>query len=262
MKISYISDLHLDFWIPFIPSQDKWESRTKDFIRKLIETDKGEREVLCLGGDYSHFNNQTKWMLQEFSKVYERVFLIFGNHDFYLISKNQENKYKNHSFNRIKEIDDFAIWSLHNVVPLIEGRVIEYKGIRFGGDTMWYPLKTTEQKVFFNNISNDSKLIKGFNIELEHLNSISNYETMMYDRGGIDIMLSHVPLCYIKSHSHYNSTSCYYTPVPEIPKYVIQAHSHEREIYTKDESLLYMNCMGYPEDDLGVPTILSFNIDK
>lgn len=258
MKISYISDPHLDFWVPFTPSQEKWEKQTRELISKLIETDKGEKEVLCLAGDYSHYNQQTLWMLETFSEHYEQVFFTFGNHDFYLVSKNQQNKYRNNSLNRIDEINNAVLSKLENVIPLYSGRVFFYKGVNFGGDTMWYPLKTVEQKMFFNNVSNDSRLIKGVNMELEHVNSIGNYQHMI-DRG-MDVMVSHVPLCHLKSHEKYGSTSCYYTPVDQLPPYVIQGHSHERAVYKKAGSLLYMNCGGYPQDGLGEMGIRSFEI--
>ena len=258
MKVSYISDLHLDFWCPFTMNQLKWEQRTKEFVEKLVATDESEKEVLCLGGDYSHYNHQTMWMLDVFSKHYEQVFMVFGNHDFYLVSRNQANKYKNKSANRIEEIDKNALNNYENVIPLHSGRTWDYKGVKFGGDTMWYPVETFHQKVFYNDISNDSRYIKGFDINFENYISISDYSNMMDE--GIDVMISHVPLIHINSHENYASTACYYTPVDMLPKYVIQAHSHERAVYEKSGSLLYMNCLGYPNNHLGKPEIRSFEL--
>lgn len=257
MKISYISDLHLDFWCQFNTNQLKWESLTKEFIRRLIETDQGQRDVVCINGDISHFNIQSLWALNIFSQQYSKVFVCLGNHDLYLVSKNQTGKYKNNSWNRVLELQEF-ISQLSNVHLLLDDEVVKYNGVKFGGNTMWYPVSTIEQQVFFNNISNDSRLIKGVDINLEHEKSIANYNSMMQQ--GIDVMISHVPLCHLKSHEKYGSSSCYYTPVDELPPFVIQGHSHERAIYKKAGSLLYMNCLGYPHDGLGEVEIRSFEI--
>lgn len=270
MKISYISDLHLDFWIEWTPNQTKWEQRTREFIQKLIETDTGEREVFCLGGDYSHFNSQTLWMMSEFSKAYELVLYVEGNHDHYLVSKNQSNKYKGKydhirksqaSLARVYELEEEALKRFDNVIPLKEGRAWSRNGIKFGGDTMWYPVDTTEQQVFYDDISNDSRLIYGRNPQFDNHVSLSDYDAMVNNHK-IDVMISHVPLIPIKSHADYRSTACYYTPVGFLPNYVIQGHSHERAIYEKADSKIFMNCLGYPTDNLGAPSISSFEIKE
>lgn len=258
MKISYVSDLHLDFWIPFHKNQIKWEHRTRAFIKKLIETDTENKEVLCLGGDYSHYNLQTKWMIDEFAKHYDQILVVYGNHDYYLVTGNQKNRYKSKSINRILELEDFIYTNYENVFSLREGRVFDYKGIKFGGDIMWYPIESFQQKVFFNDISNDSKLIYGMDINFENHVCSCDYANMI-DKG-IDVMVSHVPLIHIKSHHKYASTACYYAPVKELPKYVIMGHSHEREMYEKADSLLYMNCIGYPDNRLGEPLIMNFEV--
>ena len=257
MKISYLSDIHADFWVPFTFNQIKWEKRTKEFIEKLIETDEGERDILCLSGDYSHFNVQTMWILETFSQHYKQVFFTYGNHCMYLVSKSQEDKYNGHSQNRIDELYSKSI-ELKNVHPLFTDETFIYQGVTFGGNPMWYPISTTEQKMFFNNISNDSRLIKGVDIHLEHKKSIANYSSMM--NRGIDVMISHVPLCHLRSHEKYASTACYFTQVDVLPKHVVMGHSHERAIYKKAGSSLYMNCLGYPHDSLGKPDIRNFTI--
>lgn len=260
MKISYISDLHLDFHIPFTTNQQKWEKRTKDYIVNLIEsTDTQDRDVLCLGGDYSHFNTQSIWAFEAFSQYYNQILIVTGNHDVYLISKNQADKYKNHSRNRIVELDKLILSNpmLDNVTHLKDSLIFTYKNIKFGGDTMWYPLHTHQQKTFFYDNSNDSRLILGMNIELEHMFSMTNYNTMI--NKGIDVMLTHVPIIPISSHQLYGNDSCYHTPVDELPKYIIQGHSHEQKTYNKAGSLIYMNAIGYPRENL-TPTIKSFTI--
>lgn len=260
MKVSFISDLHMDFWIPWVSNQLKWQKRTEDFIEELIKTDEGEKDVILLGGDFSHFNAQTLWALSIFSQHYNQVLFTLGNHDFYLISKSQSDKYGNNSYNRVNELIEKSTELASNITPLTDDTIFTYKGVKFGGNIMWYPLETYDQQVFYHNISNDSKLIKGVGIRKEHEKSILNYESMM-DKG-MDVMLSHVPLCYMKSHEQYGSTHCYLTPVDRLPKHVVMAHSHERAIYEKAGTLLYANAIGYPHDGLGEVKIESFIIEE
>lgn len=258
MKVSYVSDLHLDFHIPFTKNQIKFEQRTKRFINTLISSDKGSKEVLVIAGDISHFNLQSYWCVDEFSKHYEHVLIVVGNHDYYLISKNQSNKYKNNSQNRVDELSHM-VDHIENVYMLTGDNIVfEYKDVRFGGVSMWYPIATTSQKMFFNNISNDSQLIKGLNIEKEHTRNQMQYETLL--EKNIDVMISHFPVINIDSHFKYNSTACYLTPVRDISaKHWVFGHSHEQKVYEKPYCSFYMNAIGYPEERLDL-SIKSFEV--
>lgn len=262
MKISYLSDIHTDFWVPFNHNQLKWESRTKEFITKLIGSDEGDRDVLVVAGDVSHFNIQSLWVIETFSQHYNKVFIVIGNHDLYLVSNNQSNKYKGNSWNRVLELQD-GISKLPNVHLFLGDDVFEYNGFKFGGNTMWYPLESFDQQVFFNNVSNDSKLIKGFNVKEEYHKSMRNYDSLLTKN--IDVMISHIPVINIDSHFRYNGTACYLTPVKDINvKYWIFGHSHEQKIYEKPYCKFYMNALGYPDEslDLSIKSFIIKNSQK
>lgn len=255
MKISYISDLHLDFHVPFHKSQDKWKSRTITFINNLIGTDQNEHEVIIIAGDLSHFNNQSVWALEQFSKHYEKVLFTYGNHDLYFVSNNQESKYKYNSLNRVNELYNKSL-EIPNVFPLFNGGVVEHKGKSFAGVPLWYPIETFEQKNFFKNISNDSKLIKGVDLNNLHLEQQKMYNALIGDE--VDVMITHFPVINIDSHFKYNSTACYLTPVKEIEvKHWVFGHSHEQKVYEKAYCNFYMNALGYPDEGLEV-SIKSF----
>lgn len=260
VDISYISDLHLDFHVSFTKNQIKFEQCTREFIQKLIQSDISNKEVLIVAGDVSHLNTQSYWCIDEFSKHYKQVLLCYGNHDFYLVSKSQERKYKNNSLNRINELTEM-LRLLDNVhVFTDDNYVFEYDNVKFGGLTMWYPLETPEQQMFFYNISNDSKLIKGFNISESHDENQSAYKKIVEE--DVDVMISHVPVISIDSHFKYNSTACYLTPVKDIhAKHWIMAHSHEQKVYEKPYCTFYMNALGYPNEGLNL-SISSFHIEK
>lgn len=96
-------------------------------------------EVLVLAGDISHFNQQSFDTLHFFSEHYKQIFFVFGNHDYYLISKKQRRKYHETSNEREKELLEM-VTALHNV------HVLRDNSIRFAGSTSWYPLETFEQQ--------------------------------------------------------------------------------------------------------------------
>lgn len=260
MKISYISDIHLDFHVPFTKNQIKFEKRTKDFIRELVKTDEKRKEVLVIAGDLSHFNKQSFWAIDEFSKIYERVLVNFGNHDYYLISNNQSHKYKNHSDNRIKELVNM-LKNLPNVHVFTDySPIFKYKNVRFGGLTMWYPLNTPEKLKYFNDVSNDSKLIKGLNIQEAYNEDKKLYNRLLEEK--IDVLVTHVPVFKVDTHYANNNTHCYMSPVGIInAKKLIFGHVHEQEVYKMKGYDAYVNALGYP-DELARKEIRSFIYKK
>lgn len=255
MKISYLSDLHLDFWIKIKKSKEKVET----YIQNLIDTDEGEKDVVIIAGDISHYNAQSLIALGVFSLNYNKVFYVLGNHDYYLISKSQEKRYKN-SNERVQELVEQSEELYPNVHALLDGTVHEYNGVTFSGLTMWYPVENIEQKMFLANYSNDSVYIKGVDIHEMHLKDIKNY-CLTLDKN-IDMMVSHVPVINVDTHFKYNSTSGYLCPLPDLKvKHWIFGHSHEQKIYEKPYGTFYMNALGYPDEKM-LRTIKSFIYEK
>lgn len=243
MKVDYISDLHLDFYIRHDGNYEKWENKTHLFLEKLLPDTKGE--VLVIAGDISHYNIQSKWCLEYFSKQYEHVFFVMGNHDYYLISGGQSKKYKNNSINREFELMEL-ISSLNNVTHLYDFEEFSYNNIKIAGSTLWYPLQEQKDIDFFNNISNDSKLIKKLDVVAEH-----SYETFKYEHmEEVDILVTHVPPDILQSHIKFDSTSCYLNELKNIKaKHVVTGHVHEQnKYYNTDGTNIYINALGYPNE--------------
>lgn len=69
-------------------NQIKWEKRTREIVNRLISN--GNGEVLVIAGDFTEWNQQTLWVLDEAAKQYEKVYFTYGNHDLYLLSKSQK----------------------------------------------------------------------------------------------------------------------------------------------------------------------------
>lgn len=248
MKIDYVTDLHINHWIPFQMNQLKWEKRTRDFVKRLLR--KGNGEVLLLGGDFSEMNTQTLWVFDECAKHYERVYWTFGNHDLYLLSKNDNKKYKHHSLNRVQELIEKTA-HLENVVPLVKS-VETYKGITFAGDALWYLPKTLQDWEFYKNVSKDSSYIhhnEAWGMEdvarLLYKGSADWYDTL--EGQEIDVMLTHVPPVHPKL-SQYPANAIYHSPVPYLSaNHWVCGHDHLQGTFEKAGTHFYMNAIGYPD---------------
>lgn len=243
MKIDYISDLHLDFHEYNVNSLKKWEKRTKDFVKSLIKEEKGE--VLVIAGDISHYNIQSKWAIEQFSQEYEFVIFILGNHDYYLVSKTQEKKYGN-SLNRVVELKNL-VKDIPNAKLLNMFEVFDYNGVKFCGSTNWYSLQEEGECKMFNEESNDSRLIKKFDIYCESAHERFTEENLKDLE--VDVLITHVPCRIINTHLEFGNTYCYYNEINNIKaKNIIFGHCHEQNIYKYPNSTVYINALGYDNE--------------
>lgn len=256
MQVDYISDLHLDFYIKHNGNYSKWETKTHDFLRDLVPNKKGE--ILIIAGDLSHYNIQSYWAVEFFKNIYEHVFVVYGNHDYYLISNGQSKKYKHQSINRVIELTNM-LKDFDNVTVLQDFEVKEYKGFKIAGSTSWYPLTEFEDYNFFKTYSNDSVLIKGFNIGNENYRESEKYNEME----DVDILVTHVPPIIIDSHHIYSGTSCYLNELKNIKaNYHVFGHCHEQAIYNKAGIRFSINALGYPKEWLHHMDIMSYSREE
>lgn len=259
MKVSYISDLHLDFHVKCETNEDKMFKKTREFIEKLIKTDDGGKEVIVIAGDLSHYNKQSIAALEVFNEHYELVLFVPGNHDYYLVSDRQSKKYEDDSINRLFELSSkFQYEESLNKVVMLDNDVINHNGVKFYGSTMWYNLDTIEQQRFYSSISNDSKLIKKVNHYDLHEDDIYNYKYTM-DNIKPDVVITHVPLITVDSHIKNNNDSCYKCDVDVLAPITISGHVHEQKMYQVDGEKVYINAIGYPDEKNDL-TIKSFNL--
>lgn len=252
MKIDYASDLHINHWMTWTNNQMKWEYRTRQLTNRLIKN--GHGEVLVLPGDFSEWNNQTLWILDEAAKSYEKVYFTFGNHDLYLISKNQRKKYID-SLGRLNDLVTRAS-EIPNVIPLIKN-TDTFKGKVFAGDAMWYLPKTQKDWDFYRGVSNDSEYIKinGHTIDdiprKLYKDSMDWYDTM--EDVEVDVFVSHVPPIH-NPFSPFEPNGCYMTTLPFInAKHWICGHDHMQREFTKDGINFHMNAIGYAQDYSNYP---------
>lgn len=246
MRVDYVSDLHINHYVPFTQNQEKWERKTKEWTRELLKRKEGE--VLILAGDFSEWNRQSFWFLEECSNHYERVYWTIGNHDYYLLSRNQLKKYKN-SIKRAEELMNMSE-NLPNVVVL-QGNIDTYKGVVFAGHSLWYKLTTEFDRYWYEENSNDSRKIfyrEAYreSHELLYAEAMAFYESL--DEMDIDVFVSHIPPID-PPFSSYPTNACYVAPVPFlVGNYWVCGHQHVQGEFDAHGVQFYMNALGYPTE--------------
>lgn len=253
MKIDYVSDLHINHHVPFTENQLKWEKRTRDWAKNLFQT--GSGEVLVVAGDFSEWNRQAIWFLEEASLHYEKVFFVTGNHDYYLLSRSRKKKYRDSKVRQQDLIQRAA--NIPNVHPLCR-EVVHYKGKVIAGDSLWYLPTTPEDWAFFINVSNDSNYISileaysfGFASKKDETRYLYKEAMDWYDtlKGQhIDLMISHVPPVH-PPISPYERNACYDCHVPFlVAKDWICGHQHIQGDFERTGTHFWMNAIGYPDE--------------
>lgn len=285
MKVDYISDVHLDFWIREQNSESpKFDKLVNEFINEVICAKGGD--VLIIAGDLGHYFAQDSAFLLKLKNMYNHVIVVAGNHDMYLVSKNQQDKYHRNSWNRIDEMKQFC--DEHDGLHYLDGNVIDIDGIKFAGLSMSWDksyinylrggLVSDESVIdLFNNVMNDSRLIfqggggnydvslaygsyyrvssfkplDHFKLEYEKLQNFTKEDQ-------IDVMVSHyspifppnMPLAYAKDE---NTTFYFFDGNEDVkrisPKYWIFGHTHNKYNFNKHDTKFLCNPLGYPNEN-------------
>lgn len=256
LKVNYVNDLHLGFYAEFHNNQIKYEKRVRDVANEIVENTECLGELLIISGDFGEMNNASVWFLDEISKRYNKVVFTYGNHDLYLLTKNQKRKYKN-SINRVKDlynsVKELNNDKLHFVGEDFDG-VLEYRGYRIGGDIMLSSPKTEEEKSFYNFRMNDAKCIFIEGYGWENTVSLNKKNLDYYNKlkeENLDVFISHYPIIRTDSHNRHGleSLGSYFTAVPEfIAKYNFFGHVHEIKEYDTYDNLFLTHAVGYPHE--------------
>lgn len=246
MLIDYVSDVHVSHHIPFKHNQEKWERVTKEWTKDLLKNNKGE--VLIIAGDISEWNQQSAWLLEQAGELYERVYFVVGNHDYYLLSKNQKKRYGN-SINKVEELFKIVA-QLDNVIPLHK-TIDVYKGVVFAGHSMWYNLKDERDVAWYKKYSNDKPYIFTTKPYLESYQELYEDALNWYEgieRQEIDVFVSHFPPINPPT-SPYEHNACYVGEVPFlIGKHWVCGHQHLVTNFCKFDTHFHMNPIGYPNE--------------
>ena len=251
MNIAYINDLHIDHHIKYNKNKEKYYESIKTFIINLInKSHLNEKDVLIIAGDLSHYNDISHLVLKTFSQYFNIVFFVPGNHDYYLISKNQLNKHQS-SYNRVKNLI-LRCYDLKNVIIFHSSfNNNYYKNKLFGGLTMTSLPKTEEEITFYNLFMNDKKYI---NNDVSYLNNKDVNQYYKLKDKHLDVFISHYPIITTDTHlRHLNdgSMGSYKCQVNELIAPInFFGHVHEIKNYHFNNFHFYTNALGYPHESL------------
>ena len=125
MKIYYFLDPHINFRVRFNTNQEKFQERTRQFVRDHFVAEAASNSTLVVAGDFSKLNKQSFWMIEELSLHYQYLVITFGNHDHYLVSKTKQRQYQS-SINRVLElkVQVDAFYSLEGTILTAKGKKV------------------------------------------------------------------------------------------------------------------------------------------
>jgi len=279
MKVDFISDLHIDFWVKERnPESPKLLKQIKKYC-EMIDAKGGE--LLLIAGDLGHYFTQDSQFLLYMKTLYKNVIFVRGNHDMYLVSGKQQMKYEYDWKKRMQEYKDFC---KENDIYYLDGETVEINGYKFAGigmswDKSFYEtkekriVKDQEVKEFYNNTMNDSRLIfnesdnyyiplayggkywhskfdpfEYFQQEMEKLKKIEK----------VDLVVSHyAPINPYSEDNEYkdelSSTFYMFDGIEEAkridPKYWVFGHMHKSVDINVENINFLCNPLGYPDEN-------------
>lgn len=253
IKIYYINDLHLD---SRFGRKKNIVKKIQKFIQDMIileDENTLKESLLIVAGDVSNFNNVSACFFKEINKIFGKVAYVGGNHDLYMTSFYEMEKYTNNSLQKELEIYHY-VKNLENIHFLGEDYdgILNFKGLKIGGERMISnPFKTEGSKDFYLSMMNDSKyIILPMGVRNLNEKNINYYNNLKKEN--LDIFVSHYPVITCDSMTinrrlYDGSLDSYKTFVEDLiaPIYFF-GHVHERKMYKIASTLFYTNAYGYP----------------
>ena len=271
IKIDFISDIHVDFWIPSkLPQGQKLFQKVSEYVEDTLKPQDGD--VLVIAGDIGHYFSQDTLVLKKLKEYYERIVIVRGNHDMYLVSKNLQEKYNFDSFSRTLEMKRFCN---ENEIYYLDGDSIDIKGFKFGGVGMWYNTPTNDDIEYWKTTMNDSNLImKGRPYTVSYgygaRHKVNTFDTQGYylqevqklkelSKKDIDVLVTHIIPTLIpeekmpQQYAGDKSNMFYMSDNKEIvkemnPELVIFGHTHIQYDMNIDGIQYVCNPLGYKSE--------------
>ena len=181
-------------------------------------------------------------IVNEFSQNWKKVFFVFGNHCFYNQNILESTKYFEEL---VSKFDNFTL--------LQTGKVVEYEGRRFLGDTFWFP--DSPLHYLYKQELNDFRLIK--NLEPYIYEQNTKFQEFLKNelREGDIVMTHHLP-SYTIIHPNYKgdplnrfyATECFDIIEERKPALWIHGHSHHFNDQMLANTRIVANPRGYPRE--------------
>ena len=266
LKIGYISDEHIDFYVKTGTKNDK----IRKYIEGILKPEGGD--ILLCAGDISHYNNQTKFYLKEMTKYYNNVVFVHGNHDMYLVSEGQKKKFKKDSFKRLEDLREFAFNEPN--IHFLEGSVVSIDGLKIGGLSNWYDLPSPGYIQQWKEVMNDSNLIlegsEPTALSFSYFEKSVSFDTQKFRKDiekqwdeieKCDILLTHIcPVIIPDEHLsvYVNDRNNIFFMTDDIDRVkktnceiVVYGHNHQNETWDYEDIEFKTNAIGYPVEHSG-----------
>ena len=263
MKVDYISDLHIDFYLNY----EKYDlGNLKTTKLHEVFRDKSA-EVLVIAGDIGHYNNQNIFFLRTLRDYYgyKKIFFVLGNHDYYLLKESIRKHYNNSSFGRIHEMKKLCreLDGIH----LLSGNIVGYKDIKFGGSSLWYDGKYIQRLDMRMSKDGINELWKRKLLDAQMIYGIKRFDSLylreleklrkFYDK--CDVVLTHINPSINPTHTvsqyaldklngFYSFDGEYYVENSSA-EYWIFGHIHKRVEYEIGNTKVISNPLGYPGEN-------------
>jgi len=264
--VDIASDIYLDSWISHT-------SEVADFVKRILPENKNS-EILILAGNVNSSLVTIEPFLLELKKYYKHIFYVYGNHEMYLLDKD-EDSYGNNSFQKINQLKSLV--TSINGCDFLDGfdaqQIVlpEYNNLTITGLSMWwnydkkvYSYKTI--KDLCHRYSNDYKFIS-FGFMREALFSYSkvfrNFYKKLINLPPSDIMVTHYsPLKLSEKASVFN----FFDSEEELkrlnPKAWVCGHTFEKHNLKFDNTQIVTNPIGYGGFKKAPNSIQTIEIDK
>lgn len=250
MSFYYISDLHLELY-----------KEPVDINQFINISDITSKDYLILAGDIGNpYQKNYQELLQSFSKVFHKVYLVSGNHEFY------NNDIDNTHLQIHKICNNY-----NNIVYLNnskENLVFGKNNIKIIGTTLW--TKLTKKDLIVTRIMNDYKMIKNFDYELNnklHNEAVKFLEKELEEDIPTIVITHHLPsICLIdKKYKTHSCNKGFYSDLHYLIKPPICAwvcgHTHLPKKMEINKVSLYLNPKGYPNENTKFSTNEKFIIN-
>lgn len=229
VSFQVISDLHLEFG-------------------EVLPLPIPKADVLILAGDIGSLETLRPF-LDRISEGWDLIIYVPGNHEYYSIGKTKESIFK-----ELKELEgDYPS------LKVMDMDVVEYKGQRFVGCTLWSSPSTqrgiNDFKWIFTNYYGDSNSSQNITLSrMKEWNNTSKKFIKETVKEG-DIVITHFMPKYRSFKPEYTDKHNYYgneglEDVMKKAKVWVSGHTHCKfDVF--DECRWVCNASGYPEEDTG-----------